>query len=400
MMDIIYITSACSQTKFEEKVSNNKNAFAFQNQKFHNLLIKGLSEIQEVRITVVSTYPVDRSEKIIRYEEEVDDKVRYIYPSYYNIPILHRLGKYINTRKIVKKSLSENTILVCNVLDYDMCLAVQSIRNSLPNLKIVGIVTDIPQISSGASFIGGNSLKAKFSSWLKSYYNKSIFNYDAFLFLAEPMNNIVNEANHPFCVIEGFSDIRMQDICNKIEEKSYPKVLLYAGGLHVEYGIKKLVEAFDEAKVPEWELHIYGNGNYKETLLKKCDQNKTIKYYGVKPNNEVVDSQIKASLLVNPRPTKEEFVKYSFPSKTMECMASGTPLLTTHLPSMPQEYNPFVYFIEDETDEGFVKALRCFLTKKPEELHIKGCKAKQFVLAQKSNVSQAKKFYEFLKCLR
>ena len=77
-MDIIYITSACSQTKFEEKVSNNKNAFAFQNQKFHNLLIKGLSEIQDVRITVVSTYPVDRSEKIIRYEEEEDDKVRYI----------------------------------------------------------------------------------------------------------------------------------------------------------------------------------------------------------------------------------------------------------------------------------------------------------------------------------
>lgn len=399
-MNIIYITSACSQSKFEEYVACNKNAFAFQNQKFHNLLIKGLSVIEDVKITVVSTFPIERSQKRVFYEEEVEDGVTYIYPPYFNIPIIHRFGKYINTCKVIKKHLSRYTIIVCNVLDYDMCLAAQSIKKISPNIKLVGIVTDIPTISSGASFVESSSLKSKLSSFLRLYYNKSIYNYEAFLFLAEPMNDVINKNNRPFCVIEGFSDIKMQKIDNNILDKSTPRVLLYAGGIHAEYGIKKLVEAFNEANISGWELHIYGNGNYKQTLIKFCELNNSIKYFGVKPNKEIVEKQIRASLLVNPRPTDEEYVKYSFPSKTMEYMASGTPLLTTHLPSMPKEYYPFVYFIDNETNEGFKNALRCFLSKDEEELHTFGNKAKEFVLTEKNNLSQAKKFYNFLKCLR
>ena len=398
-MDILYITSACSQVRFDKLVSNNRNAFAFQNQKFHNLLIKGLSIIRGVSLTVVSTFPIERSQHRVKYEEEVEDGVKYIYPSYFNIPILHRIGKYVNTRRVLKDHLTSQTIIVCNVLDFDMCLAAQSIKKSHPNIKIVGIVTDIPSISSGASFVASNSLKSSLSSGLKSFYNKSIYNYDAFLFLAEPMNDVINRNNNPFCVIEGFSDIKMGSLENNLVDKSNPRVLLYAGGIHAEYGIKKLVEAFDEAKVPNWELHIYGNGNYKETLLTKCKQNEFIKYFGVKPNNEIVNCQIKASLLVNPRPTDEEFVKYSFPSKTMEYMASGTPLLTTRLPSMPKEYYPFVYFIDDETHDGFVNALRSLLLKESSELHAFGCKAKDFVLSYKNNETQAIKFYSFLKSL-
>lgn len=399
-MNIIYITSACSQRIFDTKVSKIKNAFAFQNQKFHNLLIQGLASIENLSVTVVSTYPVDRLQKIKKYEEENENNVRYIYPSFINIPILHRFGRYKNTKTIIKHLITNETVIVCNVLDYDQCIAAQNIRKHNPNIKLVGIVTDIPTISSGASFVESSSLKSKLSSFLRSFYNKSIYNYDAFLFLAEPMNDVINRNNRPFCVIEGFSDIKMQKIDNNILDKSTPRVLLYAGGIHAEYGIKKLVEAFNEANISGWELHIYGNGNYKQTLIKFCELNNSIKYFGVKPNKEIVEKQIRASLLVNPRPTDEEYVKYSFPSKTMEYMASGTPLLTTHLPSMPKEYYPFVYFIDNETNEGFKKALRCFLSKDEEELHAFGNKAKAFVLTEKNNLSQAKKFYNFLKCLR
>ena len=399
-MNIIYITSACSQRIFDTKVSKIKNAFAFQNQKFHNLLIQGLASIENLSVTVVSTYPVDRLQKIKKYEEESVNNVRYIYPSFINIPILHRFGRCKNTKTIIKQLITNETVIVCNVLDYDQCIAAQNIRKHNPNIKLVGIVTDIPTISSGASFVESSSLKSKLSSFLRSFYNNSIYNYDAFLFLAEPMNDVINRNNRPFCVIEGFSDIKMQKIGNNILDKSTPRVLLYAGGIHAEYGIKKLVEAFNEANISGWELHIYGNGNYKQTLIKFCELNNSIKYFRVKPNKEIVEKQIRASLLVNPRPTDEEYVKYSFPSKTMEYMASGTPLLTTHLPSMPKEYYPFVYFIDNETNEGFKNALRCFLSKDEEELHTFGNKAKEFVLTEKNNLSQAKKFYNFLKCLR
>lgn len=395
-MNIIYITSACSQRKFDCEVSIIKNGFAFQNQKFHYLLINGLSSVSDLSVTVVSTYPVERTTRIKRYAEEVENSVKYIYPSFINVPIIHRFCRYKNTKIAIQKAIADNTIIVCNVLDYDQCIAVQDVRKSCPKVKIVGIVTDLPDYSSGASFVKYSSLKKHLSSILKSYYNNTIFNYDAYLFLAEPMNNVVNLQHRPFCVIEGFSDINMKDTINRIEEKYSPKVLLYTGGIHAEYGIKRLVEAFEDAHIPGWELHIYGNGNYKDTLIEKCKFNESIKYFGVRSNKEIIGIQLRASLLINPRPTDEEYVKYSFPSKTMEYMASGTPLLSTKLPSMPDTYYPYIFTIDNETHQGFIDTLQNVLIKDDSELYELGAKAKRFILENKNNIDQARKFYNFL----
>ena len=99
---------------------------------------------------------------------------------------------------------------------------------------------------------------------------------------------------------------------------------------------------------------------------------------------------------MNPRPTHEEFVKYSFPSKTMEYMASGTPVLTTRLPGMPKEYYPYVDFIEEESAAGIAAALKAVLTRSDEELFQKGQKARAFVLEGRNNVVQAKRILTML----
>jgi glycosyltransferase involved in cell wall biosynthesis len=114
-------------------------------------------------------------------------------------------------------------------------------------------------------------------------------------------------------------------------------------------------------------------------------------------NTEIVDKEMEATLLVNPRPTHEEFVKYSFPSKTMEYMSTGTPVLTTKLPGMPEAYYPHVYFIEQETVDGIIDALRKTLAHSDEALFEKGCKARTFVLESRNNVVQAAKILEMLK---
>jgi glycosyltransferase involved in cell wall biosynthesis len=179
--------------------------------------------------------------------------------------------------------------------------------------------------------------------------------------------------------------------------KAHPKVLLYAGGIHREYGIAWLTEAFLSADMPGWELHIYGDGNYREALTQIAKTHSQVKYLGLCPNQEVVEAQRRATLLVNPRPTDAEFVKYSFPSKTMECMASGTPLLTTRLPGMPGEYAPYVYFFEEESKEGFTRSLRRFLSLPEEQYFAHGKEARAFVLNEKNNEKQAGKLLEFLR---
>ena len=103
--------------------------------------------------------------------------------------------------------------------------------------------------------------------------------------------------------------------------------------------------------------------------------------------------QLKATLLVNPRSTNEEYTKYSFPSKNMEYMVSDSPTLTCNLPGVPEEYQQYVYLIKDETVEGLTNTLRAVLSKTREELHQRGMEVEVrcYVLDNKNNVVQAGK---------
>ena len=100
--------------------------------------------------------------------------------------------------------------------------------------------------------------------------------------------------------------------------------------------------------------------------------------------------------MVNPRPTDEEYTKYSFPSKNMEYMVSGTAVLTTNLPGMPEEYKQYVYLIEDESVDGVCKALKKISELSEEEVMNKSRLAREFVLSEKNNKIQTKKIIELI----
>ena len=190
----------------------------------------------------------------------------------------------------------------------------------------IGIVTDLPDLLLGR--------KDRIKNFI-------IRLYDQYILLTEQMNDyIISNITHkkkPYIIVEGMVDINMKNIGIYKHEKYSKKICMYTGILDCKYGIEILAKGFDKANIPNSELHIYGNGDFKNELLKLCKKNKNIKYFGLKPNNYIVEEQQKATLLINPRPSNEEFTKYSFPSKNMEYMVSGTPTLLTKLPGMPKE---------------------------------------------------------------
>lgn len=188
----------------------------------------------------------------------------------------------------------------------------------------------------------------------------------------------------------------MKGVDNALENKYPAKVCLYAGTLRKIYGMEMLVEGFVKSGVRDAELHIYGDGNYADELKEIAKKHSNVKYFGTLPNDVVVREELKATLLINPRPTDAEYTKYSFPSKNMEYMASGTPILTTRLPGMPKEYEDYVYFIETETAAGIAESIKNVLSISPEELHRKGEAAKEFILTQKNNRVQAEKLLKMI----
>ena len=402
-MNIIYASSTCSAEKVATLQKMQMAEKISPAQKYNGLMIEGLKE-NGLNITAVSAIPTNRTDsKKTKYKREVEkvSDVEFIYLPFINFPYLRQKTLHKNAKKEIKKLIkhfNNDCVIICDILNQSISTAALKVGKKY-NVPVLGIVTDVPGHRAGAKQKELNFIKRCISNYAQKKNIKNMVKYDAYLFLTEAMNDVVNKYSRPYIVIEGQSDAKMADRENALVDKTIPKVLLYAGSIHKEYGIKRLTQAFLNSNVSGWELHIYGNGNYDKELRQIAEENETIKFFGVVSNDEIVDKEIEASLLVNPRPTDADFVKYSFPSKTMEYMASGTPLLTTKLPGMPKEYNDYVYLFEGESIEDMLDKLCEVLSFSAEEMHGKGTLAKKFILEEKNNVIQAKKLIEFIKSL-
>lgn len=394
-MNILYVSSLCSKTEYKSIYSKLDIKPGLQAQKYHRLLVEGFQQNEDINITMLSAIPMSRNiskQIFFKAKDEYINGSKFEYIPFINLPIIRQVTLFIYSFKYTLNwgRKNKNSVIICDILNvsiaYASCLAAKILK-----MKNIGIVTDVP------GYLADNS-KRKFGivkrqvNKLKVKINTLIMNrFSSYVFLTEQMNELINKDNKNYVVIEGQVDIAMKFIDNDINKKHKKKVCIYAGSLKKIYGIGNLVEAFINANIENSELHIYGSGNFEDELSKLCNEFENVKYFGVKDNEFIVNEELKATLLINPRPTNEEYTKYSFPSKNMEYMVSGTPILTTKLPGMPKEYNDYVYLIENESVEGLTNTIRNVLNISEYELHEKGIKAKEFVLCKKNNIEQSKK---------
>ena len=342
-----------------------------------------------VKVNAITSLPVTSvncKKKMMKKEIDEENDILYTYLMTINIPIIKNifiiLNSFFSTLKCLAKD--KDAVLICDTLNVSVS-AGALLATKIFKRKSIGIVTDIPILLSRNK----NSISVRLNNFIINHFG-------SYVLLTEQMNKLINKREVPFALVEGQVDSGMRSVKNEICNKYSKKVCIYAGGIHKIYGIDYLIKAFIQANLPKAELHIYGDGDFEIELKEICMRYKQIKYFGVVSNDIIVQEELKASLLINPRPTNEEYTKYSFPSKNMEYMASGTPILTTKLPGMPEEYKEFVYLINDETIEGLKSALKQVLSKSSEELHHKGLRAKEFVLKNKNNVIQAKKIIDMI----
>lgn len=387
-MQILYGYSNCTDKKYREIVSENNVAVLQPDQKYHGLLIKGLSK-NGAKVLCFSGLPINRavtSKVLIHEKEEVEENAHFHYYTTLNIPVIRQLMIFFAALfncLFVRKE--KDTYSICDCLNianaYGMLFACK-----IRKIPIITIVTDLPDMMS--------------NNTLRKAINNSLFgSMDGFVFLTEQMNQRLNKKNKPYIVLEGHvdADTPMVENTSKWERENGKKIIIYAGSIVKLYGIQNLTDGFVKANIPDAELWIYGDGDYRDELIEIANLNSAVKYFGVCENQEVVQNESKAALLVNPRPIAPEYTKYSFPSKNMEYMVSGTPLLTTKLPGMPEEYYPYIYLLEDETPDGVARRLQDVLSISEVERNKKAEKARDYVLREKSSNVQAAKVLSFCK---
>lgn len=387
-MQILYGFSNCTDSTYNRIVAEKKVAILQPDQKYHGLLIKGLAE-NGASVTCFSGLPVNRAvtrRLLVHEKNEVENGVRYRYFTTLNLPLFRQAGIFLASffSVLFFRKRKQKTAAICDCLNianaFGMTLACK-----LRRIPMVTIVTDLPDMMDGGKILRG--------------FNNKLFGLvDGFLLLTEQMNDRVNKKGKPHIVLEG--QVNGKDLPTpadeNIEKATGKRVILYAGSVCKLYGIEQLVKGFLAAKLENAELHIYGDGDFRDELERLSSENTSVKYFGVRKNSEIVEEEHRVSLLVNPRPTAPEYTKYSFPSKNMEYMVSGTPLLTTNLPGMPKEYHPHVYLIEDDSENGIKEALQKVFSHPLDERIEKGKSARDFVLANKTNTMQAKKLLDFI----
>lgn len=400
-MNILYATNVCSKKKFK-RIFDMCTIKPLQSiQKFNELFCSGLVHDNCINLDIVTSIPINikMCKKIIwKQKRENVDGINYNYCFMLNIPIIKFITLFFSSISNVIKWCRKVRKEEENIVIYDAyCPIIANVAAIIGNMygaKVIALYTDVPKCMN-------DTLKNEnqFKGFLKKIYNsidqKSNEIAKGYILLTEQMNEVVNKNNKPFVVMEGLVDKNF-NINNRLEDKYNKFTILYAGGIYSKFGIDYLVQAVERIEEDGIQLLLYGEGELVEKLKKDYQNSNKIIYGGTLPNNLIVQEEVKSTVLINPRFSNEEYTKYSFPSKNMEYMVSGTPVVTTRLPGIPKEYDEHVYYIEEETVEGIKETIEKLMKEDRKKLHQKGLEAQKFVLNNKNNINQAKRVLEFL----
>lgn len=381
---IFYVSSVCDDELFS-RLHHTFHGVGFAVQKYHKLMIRGLAKQNLYAIYALSSVPTERLGSIIEKHKNFHSEnysIRYFFTS--SIPIIRHLLSFLGTFLTIFFA-SSGSVVVSDVLKISSSFAAL-LAAKLRGFTLVGIVTDLPKDIASIK-------KTKLAFGISSYV---LNNQDKYVLLSERMTERINIKNKPYIVAEGQADgdfvIKRDNNCKNTETK----VCLYAGSLDRRYGINHLIESFLCICKDNEELHIYGAGDMATELREISNNNPQIKYFGVVDNESVIQTEMCATLLINPRGSDLEFTKYSFPSKTMEYMTTGTPVLMAKLPSVPDEYDEHLYYFDDQDVNGLASALRKILDYPRSALQEKGEKARHYVLTYKNHYVVAKRLISLI----
>lgn len=199
----------------------------------------------------------------------------------------------------------------------------------------------------------------------------------------------------PSLTLEGFANAELTFLRSKLTTGRSELDIAYAGGIYAEYGVRTLVQAFRSIKDPDARLHLYGRGPLDGWVTRQSEADQRIKHHGLVAHGELMQSLAQASILVNPRPMGQGFVRYSFPSKLLEYMALGVPVVTTRLPGVPAAYFQYVQVSDDDSAVALTDALESVQSDYAAAAE-RARRGQEYITQEKSVPSQGKRIAEFL----
>ncbi len=397
-VDILVVGGLYPKELEEEVIQKSSATIGFAASAHLSQILKGFDlalgrPVPFLNILPVGSYPKRYRDFIIRdFPFSHSNGAKDWNMGYCNLTVVKKLSKYLRLKKQLRLWLkhggsqkavifydAENTYLSC----------VKWLKKK--GIRVCLILPDLPAFLNLDKKIG--PIYRMYIAQHNKKLDDALVYIDRFVLLTDAMADYLSLDKGRYVLMEGIADLDDNYRPAPLPPSDL-KTIVYTGGLAKKFGIPELLEAFSKIPNPDYRLVICGSGEMAEEIREAAKKDGRILLKGALPHQEAVALQRTATVLVNPRMPKEDFTKYSFPSKTIEYMMAARPVLMFRLPGVPEEYDPYLNYFSSQLSMPDDIIRLC--AKKEAELAAIGRQARQFVLEQKNCKVQAERI---LRCM-
>lgn len=399
---VLFISCFCSDEKYEWLRSIRTKPSLDPAQKTFKAVCSGLTELG-CDVTCISALPIGTSNSEMDYyprSEEVVSNIRFIYPEFRIGKLKKMFDLYRNVKPEIDAWLmatkGKERVLICDSL-VAMCTFHARLLAQKNGVKAIAYVTDYPSMAT--SIKKRDSFHQRLLQQVfDRFADNDLKRYDGYILVADKLKELIGIGKKPYIVIEDLITAP-GDFIPPTNDGKETFDILYGGALCERFGINRLVDAMKHIESKKTRMLFYGSGESIEYIQKAALEDSRICYCGNVEFYELQKIQKTVNLLINPRPTDEVFVAYSFPSKTLSYMLSGVPVLTTKIPSIPASYEPYLYWFDQEDALSMANTITKITNYPKSELAEKGKRAFEYAITEKNSLKQSQRILDFARAV-
>lgn len=401
MNDVVFLTMMIPDTLKKEVARKSSCNMQDAADALEKHIYEGLSENFRVEPHVVNILPIDSfpqyyKDAIVKEQLFVlGARKDHVNLGFCNIKLIrngfieHSIQKNLLSY-YQKHNIDGKKVLIVYSATASFLRAIKKVKMVYPDIVVCDIVADLPALTN---------LSNRKSMLLKAFIEtsarqaeKALVCVDCFVLLTRQMADYL-KIDKPYCVMEG---IASPEAPGTQEPEADKKIIFYSGTLHEKFGVMNLVHAFQTISSEKYELLICGVGDSERAIKVASEKDSRIHFLGKIPREQVLEWQSKATVLVNPRQNNEEFTKYSFPSKTMEYLSAGVPLVAYKLDGIPNEYDPYICYVKDNSIKSLANTLESVCEMSKDDRAAIGRIGREFVLKNKNSKVQTKRIIDLI----
>ncbi len=360
-MKVLFLCGIIDEENIEEIAKQTASKVDYAANLFQQKLLEGFihimkdnkslqdegREIEEISVLsapFIGAYP--KGSNISSFKGFGKNREGYTYVKFNNIWGVRNISRTNALKKAIKtfaESEGEKLILIyCPHTPF--VKAAEYAKKIDKSIKICLYAPDVPQYMNISDKI--NPIYKIAKKYDIASITKHMACVDTFVLLTKYMVNYLPVGNKPYKVIEGivspniFETNRYKEFAEIEDGKKY---IVYTGSITEKYGVSNLVDAMKYISDTDIFLVLCGLGDAYQYAKSASEKDKRIILLGQVTSSVAAEWQQKATVLVNPRQGTEVYTRVSFPSKNIEYLLSGNPVVAYLLSGMPEIYRSFIF---------------------------------------------------------